>query len=158
MLLVLGLLAAGLCALLVLNTAAAAAEVRQRSLSSANADSQDLAQQLQLEVANKQAPAALASQARALGLVPDSNPAFLVVRADGSVVVMGSPAPASAAPVTTPVPKPTPKATATSTATTSSAATSTATGKPTSTPVPAPGSTPTDPRSVVVSVLPGGPR
>ena len=95
-LLVLGLIGAGLCALLAINTAAAADEVRQRELTSANADTSDQTQQLRIEIANKQAPAALASAARALGMVPNPNPAFLVVGTDGSVDAWsGSPAKAS---------------------------------------------------------------
>jgi hypothetical protein len=114
-LLVLGLIGAGLCALLVLNTVAAADEVRQRSLADTNADTQNQAQQLQLQIADKQAPAALASAARQLGMVPNPNPAFIVVRPDGKVVVMGLPAQAKAVLAPKPTlssPKPTAKSTA----------------------------------------------
>jgi hypothetical protein len=102
-LLVLGLIGAGLFALLAINTAAAADEVRQRELTSTNADTLDQTQQLKIDIANKQAPAALASAARALGMVPNPNPAFLLVRSDGAVAVVGSPARASGKPVPTPV-------------------------------------------------------
>ena len=44
------------------------------------------------------APAQLAAAAAALGMVPASNPAFLIVGANGSVRVMGSPSPASGVP------------------------------------------------------------
>jgi hypothetical protein len=101
-LLVLFLLGAGLCALLALNTAAAAAEVQQRSAATTNDQTQDRTAELQVDIANKQAPAALASAAQALGMVANPDPAFLVVRPNGSVIVMGSPAPVSA--VSSPTP------------------------------------------------------
>jgi hypothetical protein len=121
-LLVLGLVGAGLCALLAINTVAAADEVRQRELTSSNADASDQAAQLRIEIANKQAPAALASAARALGMVPNPNPAFVIVGPDGSASVVGSPTKVSGAavPVT---PKPTPSPTTSSTATTAGTAT-----------------------------------
>jgi hypothetical protein len=122
---VLGLIGAGLCALLAINTGAAADEVRQRELTTSNADTQDRAQQLQVEIADKQAPAALASAARALGMVPNPNPAFLVVGADGKVSVLGSPAK-----VVGPTPSPTPSVSPSPTA----SATVTPTATPTVTP------------------------
>lgn len=101
-LLVAFLLVTGLCALLALNTAAAADEVRQRSAATTNDQTQELAAQLQIDIADKQAPGALASAARALGMVAGGNPAFLIVRPNGSVVVMGSPSAVAAPP--TPMP------------------------------------------------------
>jgi len=99
------LLVGGLCTLLALNTASAAQELRQRSLTDSNAELSDLAQQLTRDLAAKQAPASLASAAAAQGLIPNPNPAFLRLNADGSVTVLGSPAPASLpAPVITPTP------------------------------------------------------
>ena len=158
MLLVLGLLGAGLCALLALNTAAAADEVRQRTLTAENADNRDTTQQLALTVAQKQAPAALASQARALGLVPDPNPAFLVVRADGTVVVMGSAVPVSppVALVATP-PKPTAALTPTPPATSANPAPSSGATLATTSPA---ATKPAPSASVggTVATLPGGPR
>jgi hypothetical protein len=150
-LLVLGLIGAGLCALLALNTVAAADEVQQRSLNSANSDTDATTQQLQLEVANRQAPAALASAARALGLVPNPHPAFLVVQPDGTVALMGSPAPA-AAPVT-----PTPIPTVTPTVTPAAGTTPTAPVTPAVTPTVTTSVTPSGP-AIPVSTLPGGPR
>jgi len=105
-LLVLGLIGTGLFALLGINTAAAADEVRQRELNTSNADTLDQAQQLKIDIADKQAPAALASVARALGMVPNPNPAFLLVRSDGAVTVVGSPARASGKPVPVPARSP----------------------------------------------------
>lgn len=115
------MLVGGLCALLALNTASAAQELQQRSLTDANANTLDVEQQLERDLAAKQAPAALASAALAQGLVPNPNPAFLRINADGSVTVLGSPAPASVppAPVT-----PTPPAAASPTSAATAAGTS----------------------------------
>jgi hypothetical protein len=93
-----GMLIAGLCLLLTLNTASAAQELRQRELTDSNANASDLEQQLIRDLASRQAPAALASAAAAQGLVPNLNPAFLRINADGSVTVLGSPTPASVPP------------------------------------------------------------
>ena len=141
-LLVLGLIGTGLFALLAINTAAAADEVRQRELSSTNADTLDETQQLKIDIANKQAPAALASAARALGMVPNPNPAFLVVRSDGAVAVVGSPARASGKPVATATatlapasPVTSPGAPVTSTSTVAAGSPSGAAATPTATPV-----------------------
>jgi hypothetical protein len=90
-----GMLVAGLCLLLTLNTASAAQELRQRELTDSNANASDLEQQLVRDLASRQAPAALASAAAAQGLVPNPNPAFLRINSDGSVTVLGSPTPAS---------------------------------------------------------------
>lgn len=104
-----GMLIGGLCLLLALNTASAAEELRQRTLTDSNASASDTEQQLIRDLASRQAPAALAAAAASLGLVPNPNPAFLRINADGSVTVLGSPTPASVppAPVTaTPVATP----------------------------------------------------
>jgi hypothetical protein len=93
--LVVGLLVAGLWALLALNTAAAAAEVQARQLTSDNANRLDEVQQLQIDINAKQAPGVLAGEAAKLGMVPDTNPVFLSIHADGSVVVLGTPTPVS---------------------------------------------------------------
>jgi hypothetical protein len=104
------LLVGGLCTLLALNTASAAQELRQRSLTERNAALSDLAQQLTRDLAAKQAPGSLAAAAAAQGLIPNPNPAFLRLNADGSVTVLGSPAPASLpAPVVTPTPTAAPR-------------------------------------------------
>jgi len=104
-LLIAGLLIGGLCALLALNTAAAAAELRRQSLTQSNAASADDVQQLKADLAARQAPGALASAAGALGMVPADHPAFLRILPNGKVQVMGSPQAATAAPPpVTPVP------------------------------------------------------
>ena len=107
-----GMLAAGLCALLALNTASAALEVQTRGVSDTNANTSDTQQQLTRDLAAKAAPGNLASAAAALGLVPNQNPAFLRINNNGSVTVLGSPTPATAPPLP-PKPKPTPKPTPT---------------------------------------------
>src|SRR6266702_3768377 len=105
-LLVAGLLIGGMCSLLALNTAAAAEELRRDALSQSNANLSDDAQQLQAELAARQAPASLASAAAKLGMVPAGNPAFLSIQPDGSVKVLGEPQPATApAPLRTDPPK-----------------------------------------------------
>jgi hypothetical protein len=110
-LLIASLLVGGLCALLALNTAAAAAELRRQSLAQANADAADDVQQLTAELAARRAPAALSSAAAALGMVPANHPAFLRIRPNGSGTVLGTAQPA----MTSPAPAPTPTPTATPT-------------------------------------------
>ncbi len=90
--LLLAVLGAGLCTLLVLNTATAASEVQERQLDASNRSLTDSAQQLSRDIAAAQAPASLARMAAALGLVPADSPAFLRLNADGSVTVLGKPA------------------------------------------------------------------
>jgi type II secretory pathway pseudopilin PulG len=101
--LVLGLLSLGLVILLLLNTAMdrgafelSAAQKRQSQLT-------DQQQELQLRLAALSAPGALASQASALGMVPNPRPVFLN---PNSGAVLGVP---TAAP-TTAAPKPSPSA------------------------------------------------
>ncbi len=106
------MLLAGLCALLALNTASAAQELKQSSLTDANANASDQEQQLIRDLASKQAPSALAAAAAAQGLVPNPNPAFLRINANGSVTVLGSAVPASS-PVVPPPASATPSKTAT---------------------------------------------
>lgn len=116
LLLVAGLLVGGLCALLALNTAAAADELRRHAIAQANAGLADDVQQLQAELDAHQAPAALASAAGRLGMVPAGDPAFLSLQPDGKAKVLGNPQPASAPPPppapTTPTPTPKPVETA----------------------------------------------
>lgn len=95
--LVLFLLAVGLVILLLLNTALdrgafeiQAAQKRQSQLT-------DQQQELQLRLAGLSAPGALASQAAALGLVPNPRPVFLNPR-DGAVLGVPTTAPTTAPP------------------------------------------------------------
>ncbi|HEY0169050.1 MAG TPA: hypothetical protein VGB75_18540 [Jatrophihabitans sp.] len=133
------MLVAGLCALLALNTASAAQELKQRSLNDSNTALSDLEQQLMRDLAAKQAPASLAAAAAAQGLVPNPNPAFLRLNADGSVTVLGSPAAATTTPpAAPPPPQPAPPAPATSATSAAAGATPARTAPSTSTgPAPA---------------------
>jgi hypothetical protein len=142
-LLVIGLIVGGMCALLALNTASAANELSRHDLAAKDADIAAQVQQLQNEVAASAAPGSLASAAARLGMVPAGNPAFLKIGADGTVRLLGSAAPASAAAVpaaprrTAAKPSKTASPTGTSTArarTSSAKKTSPATPTPTPTP------------------------
>jgi hypothetical protein len=154
------MLVGGLCTLLALNTASAAQELKQRSLTDSNAALSDQEQQLMRDLAAKQAPAALAAAAAAQGLVPNSNPAFLRLNADGSVTVLGSPAPASLPPApVTPSPKvsaspaATPsKPTASSPAATASASSAGHPGRASSTPTGSPARSSAQRPTAVVTV------
>jgi hypothetical protein len=131
-----GMLLAGLCALLALNTASAAQELTQRALTDSNASASDIEQQLVRDLAARQAPGALASAAVAQGLVPNPNPAFLRINADGSVTVLGSPTPASlppvpASPAPTPSRSPASSADRSPTSTAGRSAGATSSGRPT---------------------------
>lgn len=125
------MLLAGLCTLLALNTASAAQELKQQALTGSNAATSDIEQQLVRDLAAQRAPAALAAAAQRQGLVPNPNPAFLRINADGSVTVLGSPTPASAPPApVTPTPSKTPTATASKSPTGSTKPSPTASTKP----------------------------
>jgi len=123
-LLVLGLIVGGFCALLALNTVSAANELKRHDLAARDQSVANSIVGLQNDVAASAAPSNLARAADQLGMVPAGNPAFLVIGKDGSVTVMGSPAAASASAY---VPPSDPRtSTSTSTAQTSTAKTSTA--------------------------------
>jgi hypothetical protein len=105
--LMLGVLGGGLVGLLLLNSAAAADSFAQERLQQEAAALAVREQELGREVAAMEAPAALAVQARKLGLVPSGEPGFLVVDTDGSSRVLGTP---TAATVPPPPPSPSPAA------------------------------------------------
>jgi hypothetical protein len=166
-LLVVGLLVAGLWALLALNTAAAANEVQARRLTADNADSLDEVEQLRIDIAGKLAPGWLGSAAARLGLVPDSNPLFLSVQSNGAVVVLGTPKAvvAAPAPMPSPVSTPTPVVALPPGAAAPGVPGSTSTPTPTPTPTPTAGATatPAVPAAapaapVSTASLPGGAR
>jgi cell division protein FtsB len=110
------ILAAGLLALLALNTVLAQDAFRLHSLQSDGRVLADREQALQRQVADLQSPQSLAARATALGMVPGGPPAFLRL-ADGKVLgapsageaplVIAAPA-APAAPVVKAKPKPKP--------------------------------------------------
>lgn len=72
-------------ALLILNTATAQTSFTERQLSQELAELTLAEQQLQQQVAAKQAPSALAEKAAELGMQPGANPGNLVINPDGSV-------------------------------------------------------------------------
>jgi hypothetical protein len=105
-LLVVGLVVGGLCALLALNTASAANELNRHDLAAKDAAIAAQVQQLHNQVAASAAPGNLGQAAAALGMVPAGNPAFLQIGTNGAVKVLGSPAPATANPLTASPPPP----------------------------------------------------
>jgi hypothetical protein len=118
--LVVGLLAAGLVGLLILNTIIAENSFRARDLQ-ARGVALDLNQQrLQRHIDALEAPAALASRARSLGMVPAGAPAFIRLT-DGKV--LGHPTPAT-------VPSPAPMASASPSAGASAPAPAAGSGPP----------------------------
>lgn len=120
--LVVGLLSAGLLGLLLLNTVIAEDSFQLQALQQSG-NSLDLRQQqLQRDIDALEAPNALAARARAMGMVPAGNPAFVRL-SDGKVLGVPTPATSptpirigsSPAPSTHPSPAParTPKPAAT---------------------------------------------
>jgi hypothetical protein len=102
--LVLTLLGGGLVTLLLVNTALSQGAFAVQRLQKANLGLTEQRQELSKSLADSNQPAALASQAVALGMVPGGAPAFLRLP-DGKV--MGMPK------VAVPLPKPTPSVTVT---------------------------------------------
>ncbi|GAB3477293.1 FtsB family cell division protein [Amycolatopsis cihanbeyliensis] len=100
-LVMMGLLAAGVATTLWLSTQAIADTYRLKELRQANADLSERAEQLQREVTMRESPSWLAEQARQLGMVPGGDPARLVVDREGETTLVGEPEK-----VTTPAPPP----------------------------------------------------
>ncbi len=132
---VVAVLAAGLLALLGLNTVLAQGSFRQHALQVQAKQLADREQDLQHQVDALQAPAALAAAAQAQGMVPAGPPAFLRLP-DGAVLGQATPAtappappsPAATAPASPAAVAPAPSAAAKAGTTTAPAAT-TATSK-----------------------------
>jgi hypothetical protein len=97
--LVLAVMLGALTCLLVLNTLSAADELEQQSIADDNAVTKAQAQQLRVDLAAREAPAALARAATDLGLVPADKPAFLRIGADGKVTLLGVPGAVSPPPI-----------------------------------------------------------
>ena len=134
-LLVTGLVVGGLCLLLALNTASAAAELRRQRLLDSNASLAAAVQQVRSQLAASQAPGALAAAAAKLGMVANGSPGYLTVHQDGTVTVLGSPTPAtSPAPPAPPTTKPAAKPTNKPASAGKPSAKPTPTGKPTAPP------------------------
>jgi hypothetical protein len=101
-LLVVALLVGTTLGLLILNTAIAVDSVKATQLQAQNAERAQEVQRLERQVVAGGAPAQVAAAAVAAGLVPAGTAAYLVIAPDGSVVLRGTPVPASA-PGETPV-------------------------------------------------------
>lgn len=97
-LLIMALLTVGLIASLWLSTAAAADSYRLEQARLQARELSERSEQLRQEVASLQTAPELARRARDLGMVPTGEPAHLVVRPDGTVLVVGKPAPATVPP------------------------------------------------------------
>lgn len=104
--LVVGLLSAGLVALLYLNTAIAENSFRMHALQQRTAALNLQEQQLQRGIDDLEAPGALSVKARRMGMVPAGNPAFIQLP-HGKV--LGVPTPAKAPPPPAPKRSPAPK-------------------------------------------------
>ena len=156
-LLVIGLIVGGLVTLLALNTASAANELHRHEAALRDATVAAQLEQLRNEVAASEAPGNLAAIAAQIGMVPGGNPAFLEIGPDGTVSVLGSPAPATAAPVAPPsTAHPTPTAPA---PTKRSGARPSGTAKPTASRPPTPSRSPSStPSPTATQTLPGGTR
>lgn len=96
--LVIALLAAGVAATLWLSTQAITDSYRLDHAKKAAGELAEQAEHLQREVTRMESAADLAQRAKELGMVPVGDTARLVVQPDGSVVVVGEPKAAVAAP------------------------------------------------------------
>lgn len=103
-LLVMGLLTAGIVGTLWLSTTATADSYRLEQVRQANKALSEREEQLRHQVAAQDSPGSLSEAARGLGMVPAGDPARLLVKPDGSVVVVApaKPAVVPGAPSTTP--------------------------------------------------------
>lgn len=90
-LIMMGLLAAGVATTLWLTTQAIADSYRLEQLRTTNAGLAESKERLQREVAKAESPASLAPKARELGMVPGVDPAHIVVKPDGTSIVVGKP-------------------------------------------------------------------
>jgi hypothetical protein len=129
-LLLLGLLTAGLVVLLLLNTAIDRGAFEIQGAQKKQTQLTDQQQELQLQLAGRSAPGALASQAAALGMVPNPRPVFLNP-GNGAVLGVPTTAPTTAAPKpsTSNTPSSTPSPSASATPSASASATPTGTGQ-----------------------------
>jgi hypothetical protein len=107
--LVLCLLAIGLVLLLLLNTALDRGAFQIQTAQKKQSQLTDQQQELQLRLAGLSAPGALASQAAALGLVPNPRPVFLDP-GNGAVLGVPTAAPTTAPPAPPASPSPSPSA------------------------------------------------
>ena len=101
-LLVMGLLAAGVLVTLFLSLSAVADSYRLEDAKKKTTDLTSRVEQLKADVAKGESPEVLYDQARKLGMVPAPDPGRLKVNPDGSVSLTGSPTAATT--TTTPPP------------------------------------------------------
>lgn len=101
-LLVMGLLAAGVMATLFLSISAVSDSYRLEDAKKKTTDLTSRVEQLKADVAKGESPDVLYDEARKLGMVPAPDPGRIKVNPDGSVSVTGSPTPATT--TTTPPP------------------------------------------------------
>ncbi|SDY00679.1 hypothetical protein SAMN05421504_104198 [Amycolatopsis xylanica] len=90
-LMMMGLLVAGVAATLWLSTQAIADSYRLEQLKNENARNVELAEQLQRGVTQAESASKLAEEAKKLGMVPGGDPARIVVAPDGTTTVVGQP-------------------------------------------------------------------
>jgi hypothetical protein len=110
-LIMMGLLAAGVATTLWLSTQAIADSYRLEQVRQDTAGLAERAELLQRDVANQETASSLAQHARELGMVPGGDPARIVVAPDGSTTLVGEPKRAAAtAPPPAPAPAPAPVA------------------------------------------------
>lgn len=95
---ILAMFGCGLALTLVLTTRAAEDSYQLSDAREANRVLSDERAALQREVAAADSPPELATRARELGMIPATDPARLVVAADGTVTVVGEPKPAQGPP------------------------------------------------------------
>ncbi|GAB3193498.1 hypothetical protein GCM10027261_08900 [Geodermatophilus arenarius] len=93
-LLVVALLVLTTIGLLVLNTSIAVNSLRATELRNANAEKAEEVQELEQQVVSGSTPVQLAAAAVAAGLVPAGAAGHLVIGADGSATLRGTPEPA----------------------------------------------------------------
>lgn len=107
--LVIGLLVAGVVATLWFSTQATADSYRLEQAKKDTIALSEQVDQLQRDVARAESPPSLAARAAALGMVPAGDPAHLVAGSDGTITVIGQPsaARATAAPAPAPTQPPT---------------------------------------------------
>jgi hypothetical protein len=92
---IMALLGTGLLMLLLLNTALNRGAFQTQAAQKRQSQLTDQQQELQLKLAALSAPGALASQAAAMGMVPNPRPVFLIP-SSGSVLGVPTPAPTTA--------------------------------------------------------------
>lgn len=100
--LVMGLLVAGVITTLWLSTQAIADSYRLDQAKKAAAELSERAETLEQDVAGLESASTLAQEAAKLGMVPAGDPTRLVVNADGTVSVVGDPKPVAGSPAAPP--------------------------------------------------------